>query len=130
MIAESIIAHLVGDYVLQSHWMATEKVRRWWPAIIHGVTYTLPFLLITRSVGALLVIGGTHIVLDHYRAAKYVIWAKNLMAPRAFRTPWAEASANQGFSRQAPAGLATALLFVVDNTMHLVINLAALVWLG
>jgi hypothetical protein len=94
MPVEALIAHLVGDYVLQSDWMATQKVRKWWPAVAHGLAYSLPFLLITRSVWVLLVIGGTHIVLDHYRAAKYVIWAKNLVAPRAFRprTPEAPAS--------------------------------------
>jgi hypothetical protein len=27
MLAEGLIAHLVGDYVLQPHWMATEKVK-------------------------------------------------------------------------------------------------------
>ncbi|MEV4749109.1 DUF3307 domain-containing protein [Streptosporangium sp. NPDC049248] len=130
MLAEAFIAHLVGDYVLQSHWMATEKVKKWWPAIAHGLTYSLPFLLITRSPWALLVIGGTHIVLDHYRAAKYVIWAKNLIAPRAFRTPRKNASGNQGFAAEVPGGLATALLIVVDNTIHLAINAAALTWLG
>ncbi|WP_327092546.1 DUF3307 domain-containing protein [Nonomuraea sp. NBC_01738] len=70
-----MLAHLVGDYVLQSHWMATKKVKRWWPTVVHGLACSLPFLLITRSPWALLVIGGTHVVLDRYRAAKYVIWA-------------------------------------------------------
>ncbi len=35
---ESLLAHLVGDYLIQSDWMATEKVKRWWPAIVHGTT--------------------------------------------------------------------------------------------
>ncbi|MFF4417458.1 DUF3307 domain-containing protein [Streptosporangium sp. NPDC001559] len=130
MLAEAFIAHLAGDYVFQSHWMATEKVKRWWPAVVHGVMYTLPFLLITRSPWALLIIGGTHVVLDHYRAAKYVIWAKNLIAPRASRTPWKEAADNQGFPAGTPAGLATALLIVVDNTIHLAINAATLIIFG
>mgnify|MGYP001075641557 CR=1 FL=1 len=129
MLVAALLAHLVGDYVLQSHWMATQKVARWWPAIAHGLTYTLPFVLITQSPLALLVIGGTHIVLDHYRVAKYVIWAKNLVAPKEHRASLAEAVKNQGFPASVPAGLATALLIVVDNTMHLVINAAAITWL-
>ncbi|REF00292.1 DUF3307 domain-containing protein [Thermomonospora umbrina] len=130
MLAEALLAHLVGDYVLQSDWMATQKVKRWWPAVAHGLAYSLPFLLITQSPWALLVIGGTHVVLDHYRAAKYVIWAKNLIAPRKAWVPWSEASQNQGFPATVPNGRATALVVVVDNTLHLLINAAALVWLG
>jgi hypothetical protein len=48
--AKPLLAHLAGDYLLQSDWMATQKVRRWWPAVVHGLTYLLPFLLITRSL--------------------------------------------------------------------------------
>jgi hypothetical protein len=129
MLAESLLAHLVGDYLLQSHWMATEKTRRWWPAVVHGVAYSLPFLLITRSPWALLVIGGTHVVLDRFRVAKYVIWAKNLIGPREYRPSLKEAAVNCGFPADVPAGLATALMIVSDNTLHLLINAAALTWL-
>ena len=34
-----VLAHLVGDYLIQSHWMAVEKVNRWWPAIAHGLAH-------------------------------------------------------------------------------------------
>lgn len=128
MLVDALLAHLVGDYVLQSHWMATEKTRRWWPAVVHGVAYTLPFVVLTRSPWALLVIAGSHVVLDRYRVAWYVVWAKNLVAPRSARPRWAEAAGNHGFGPQVPAGLAAALLIVVDNTIHLVINAAALGW--
>jgi hypothetical protein len=129
LLAEALLAHLAGDYLLQSHWMATEKTRRWWPAIVHGVMYSLPFLLITRSLWALLVIGGTHVVLDHYRAAKYVIWAKNLIGPREYRASLKEALANCGFAADVPSGLAMALMIVSDNTIHMLFNAAALTWL-
>ena len=130
MTIEALIAHLVGDYLLQSHWMATCKLTRWWPAIVHGLCYTLPFLLITQSPAALLVIGGTHIVLDRYRAARYVIWLKNLLAPAGQRLAWREVDQATGFSRGTPAGLALALLIVIDNTMHVLINAGALTWLA
>jgi hypothetical protein len=48
LIASIGLAHMVGDYLIQNHWMAVEKTKRWWPAVVHGVTYGLPFLLITR----------------------------------------------------------------------------------
>lgn len=35
-VAEAIacagLAHMVGDYVIQSDWMASEKTKLWWPA--------------------------------------------------------------------------------------------------
>lgn len=64
-----LLAHLLGDYVVQSRWMATEKTQRWWPAIVHAVTYGVPFLMVTRSPLALAVIVGTHAVIDRYRLA-------------------------------------------------------------
>lgn len=124
-----IVAHLVGDYLLQSHWMATQKTLRWWPALVHGFVYTLPFIFITQSIWALLVIGGTHAVIDRYRLAKHVGWAKNQLGPRAFRPTWSEAMANGGYNKETPVWLASFLLFVTDNTMHLIINWAAVVWL-
>lgn len=130
MIAEGFVAHLVSDYILQSHWMATEKVKRWLPALVHGLAYTLPFFVVTRSIWALLVIGGSHAVLDRYRVAKYVNWLKNLMAPKSFRRSLHEAVGNGGFPAAAPTGLATTLSIVADNTMHIAINSAALLWFG
>ncbi|MBG0818735.1 DUF3307 domain-containing protein [Planomonospora sp. ID82291] len=120
---------MIGDYIFQSDWMASHKTERWWPAIAHGATYMVPFLVLTRSPEALLVIGGTHIVLDHYRAAKYVIWLKNQLGPAASRPTWKEAASNHGFPASVPGGLAFAMLIVVDNTIHLLINTAALTWL-
>lgn len=121
-----ILAHLVGDYLIQSHWMATEKVNRWWPAIAHGLTYTLPYLLVTQSALALTVIATTHIVIDRYRLARHVIWLKNQIGPKSHRP---ERGTATGYSADTPAWLAVWLLIIADNTMHLLINTAAVVWL-
>lgn len=120
------MAHMVGDYMIQSHWMANEKTRRWWPAVLHGVTYTLPFALITQSWPALVVIAGTHVVIDHWRLARYVVWFRNQLAPFAWRPSLAEAT---GTPASAPVWLSTWLLFIADNVIHMVINVAAVVWL-
>lgn len=125
MIGAIIVAHLVGDYLLQTDWMATEKTRRWWPAILHGLTYTLPFLLITQSPAALAVIAGTHVVIDRYRLAKHLVWAKNQIAPKAHRPP----RTGTGMSPERPDWLAVWLLIIADNTIHLLINIAAVRWL-
>jgi hypothetical protein len=60
--ADQLVAHAVGDYLFQSHWMADQKTTRWLPAVVHGLCYTVPFLLLTQSWPALAVIAGTHIV--------------------------------------------------------------------
>ena len=123
-----ILAHLVGDYVIQSHWMACEKTKRWWPAIAHGLTYTLPYLLVTQSPAALAVIAGTHIIIDRFRLAKHLVWAKNQLAPKAFRPVWADAKVT-GYPSETPAWMSVWLMIVADNTVHLLINTAAVVWL-
>jgi hypothetical protein len=123
-----LLCHLLGDYVTQSDWMALEKTKRWWPAWAHAIVYGLPFLLVTQSPAAIAVIIGTHAVIDHYRLARYVVWAKNLLAPKAYRHSWSECSAT-GYHRDRPAWMAVWLMIIADNAMHLAINAAAVTWL-
>lgn len=123
-----LLAHLFGDYVFQSHWMAREKTKRWWPAIAHALTYGLPYLVVTRSPLALVVIVVTHAVIDRYRLARHVVWAKNLLAPKPYRRSWSACSAT-GYPPETPAWLATWLMIITDNTCHLAINAAAVYWL-
>jgi uncharacterized protein DUF3307 len=122
-----LLAHVAGDYVVQTHWMATEKLNRWLPAAIHALTYTACYLAVTRSLWALLVIGGTHYLIDRYRLARYLIWFKNYLAPAGFRFPLSETI--NGYPIGTPIWLATGLLIVVDNWMHLVINTLAVLYL-
>ncbi|MFH9798120.1 DUF3307 domain-containing protein [Streptomyces virginiae] len=123
-----LLAHLVGDYLLQSDWMANEKTKRWWPAWAHALTYGLPFLLVTQSPAALAVIVGTHAVIDHYRLARHVVWAKNFMSPRSHWHPWSECSAT-GYHQDRPLWMTVWLMIIADNTIHLVINVAAVRYL-
>lgn len=41
---KELIAHLIGDYVLQNHWEATKKTEATLPAVTHAVKYTAAFL--------------------------------------------------------------------------------------
>lgn len=129
VIGQVLLAHLVGDYLLQSHWMAVEKTNRWWPAIVHGIMYTLPYLFITRSFWALLVIAGTHVIIDHYRLAKHFGWLKNQFGPKRFRPTWGEAKGNAGYSESTPAWLSIWLMIITDNTLHILIGIGAVIWL-
>jgi hypothetical protein len=157
---EQLILHLVGDYLTQSDWMAQNKTKASWPAAVHAFIYSVPFWLLARFAQrpylAFAVIFLTHFLIDRFRLARYVVWAKNWLAPR---KPWyATASlsgwttnrieifprdvyradrrtapfydcSETGYPSRRPAWLAVWLFIVADNTIHLVINYAALRWL-
>jgi Protein of unknown function (DUF3307) len=121
--ADQLVAHAVGDYIIQSEWMANEKTKLHTAAAVHAVTYTLPFLLLTQSAAALAVICATHFVIDRWRLARFVVWAKNYPWPGSH--PWAECSAT-GSPPDCPPYLAVWLLIIADNIMHVLCNAAAI----
>lgn len=125
--ADQFVAHLVGDYIIQSDWMANEKTKRSLAAAIHAVTYTLPFLLITWSLPALAIIAGTHFVIDRWRLARFVIWAKERPWPRSL--PFSQMTVT-GYAADKPAWLAVWLLIIADNTLHIICNGVAIVVFG
>ena len=128
----ALLAHFVGDYIIQNQWMADEKTSRWLPALVHGLTYTIPFVLATHSVVALLVIALTHAIIDRYRLAKYFIWFKNQLVPKSARYGWNSETNDKvtGFPKRIPAWMSVWLLIIVDNTIHILINTLAIVFLG
>lgn len=126
--ADQLLAHAVGDYVLQSDWMATDKTKKSVAALAHALSYTLPFLFLTFNPFAIAFIASTHFVIDRFRLARYVVWAKNLPAPRAYRYAWADCQAT-GYHKDRPPWLAVWLLIVADNVMHVILNgLALRLW--
>ena len=125
---EQLLLHLWGDYVTQSDWMAQNKTKAWFPATVHAAVYSLPFLLLTgldpRGVLAWHAIFWTHLLIDRFRLARYVVWAKEWIADRP-PAPWARCCAT-GYSLEKPAWLAVWLMIAADNTLHLTINYLAL----
>lgn len=119
---DEFLAHMIGDYVIQTDHMAARKTQAHGPAIAHAVTYTLPFVAITRRWQPLLVIAGTHAVIDRYRLAKHVCWAKNQLAP----AEWRPGHTATGYGNDKPDWMAVWLLIFADNTMHAIINRWAL----
>ena len=117
--------------------MANEKTKRAFPALAHAVVYSLPFLMLGPSPLAFAVILGTHFLIDRYRLARYVCWAKNWLAPWQFidtpdqstfgspvyqpTLPWRYCTAT-GYPPDRPAWLAVWLMIAADNTLHLAIN--------
>lgn len=124
--ADQLVAHAVGDYIIQSDWMATEKTKKSIAAAVHAATYALPFLFLAPSILAMAVIVSTHFVIDRWRLARYVCWAKNYPWPG--RLPWSDC-VGTGYAPDRPAWLAVWLLIIADNVMHVLINAAALRWL-
>jgi hypothetical protein len=120
-----LILHLIGDYVTQSDWMAQNKTKSDWAALVHGTVYSLPFLFI-GDWRAFLVILSTHVLIDRHRLARYVVFAKNFLGwpfPK-----WEDCKAT-GYPSERPPWMAVWLLIAADNTLHLSINYAALRWL-
>ncbi len=121
-----LILHLIGDYLTQTNWMAQNKTKSHGAAAAHAIVYALPFLLLGPSRAAFAVILGTHFLIDRYRLARFVVFAKNWTTEPSLK--WADCSAT-GYPKDAPAWLTVWLLIVADNTLHLTINFAALRWL-
>jgi len=141
--ADQLVAHAVGDYVLQSDWMANEKTKRSVAAVVHALCYTIPFVFLTWSWQALLVVTVTHFVIDRWRLARFVCWVKNFLSPRRTETPldmfggsdislwwhpWAECSGT-GYHSSRPPWMAVWLMIIADNVMHVTINALALRYL-
>lgn len=112
--ADQLVAHAVGDYILQSDWMATEKTKQTFAALVHAVTYSLPFLFLNPSPLALAVICSTHFVIDRWRLARYLVWAKNWLGPN---KPWKDCVAT-GYPSDRPPWMTVWLLIIADNTLH------------
>ena len=65
--------HMIGDYVLQTDYLAKTKGDNWWHLIAHCVTYTVPFAVAFGTdwrIAALLV---THFVIDALKARWHAI---------------------------------------------------------
>lgn len=147
-----LILHLAGDYVFQSDWMAQNKTKSSWAALCHATVYSLPFAAIA-SLNAWLVIWATHLLIDRFRLARYVVWLKNFLAPvklQPVATAYPsldayEAAAKEylawkelhswencavtGYHKDSPVWLSVRLMIAADNTLHLAINAAAIAWL-
>lgn len=123
---EQLILHLIGDYLTQTNWMATKKTSDIRIAVTHVTVYMLPFLLLSPSMPAFVVMFVTHVLIDRYRLARFVIFAKNKVTEPGLQ--WIDAC-QTGFHKDTPPWLAVWLLIIVDNTLHLTINYASLRWL-
>jgi hypothetical protein len=124
--ADQLVAHAIGDYILQSDWMAQEKTKRTIAALAHVFCYSIPFIYLHASLTALVAIAASHFVIDRWRLARYLVWAKNWLAPS--NRPWADCLAT-GYPSDRPAWMAVWLLIIADNVLHVLCNGFALRYL-
>jgi hypothetical protein len=103
--AALILAHLLGDYILQNDWMAQNKTSSTLPCLAHCALYTAAVWGVTLIEGAawpawaLVVCFALHFVIDRWRLAAK---AMKYTGQRGFRenlAPWS--------------------VIIVDNTWHL-----------
>ena len=108
---EQLLAHLVGDYIFQSHDMAVNKTKNSYWAAYHAFTYTLPFTLLSQNWLALFIIGFTHFLIDRFRIAVQI----TKLNKKVF-------DLTNGYPEETPVWLTTWLIIILDNTLHLSIN--------
>lgn len=150
--ADQLLVHAVGDYIFQSDWMAQNKTKQSLAAGVHALVYSAGFLIFRPSLLAFATILVTHFFIDRFRLARYVVWGKNWLGPlyeqviirtdrfgnsdfqtehwrRKNPTPtFAECKAT-GYPPNSPVWLATWLLIIADNILHVAINGIALKYL-
>ena len=56
--------HFIGDYVLQTDFLAKTKGQNWWHLIAHCVLYTVPFAVAFGIDWRLAVVLGSHLIID------------------------------------------------------------------
>ena len=127
--ADQLLCHAIGDYLLQSHWMAVNKTKSSIAAAYHVIFYTIPFLWLSWSPWALALICGSHFVIDRWRLARFVVAFKNVFFE--FSRP-GEATGDidpaTGYPADVPQWLAVWLLIIADNILHVICNGLALTY--
>ena len=59
-----IMCHLIGDYVLQTDFIAQTKGKNWYHLFVHCALYTVPFYICFGLCWQLAVIFISHLIID------------------------------------------------------------------
>lgn len=83
-----LLAHLVGDYLLQPNWLANWKSRHWSGVLVHcaiviAVTWLLMVPFDGRWWAGLAIIGGGHLAVDiiHYALVRHNAFVREELSP-------------------------------------------------
>lgn len=68
MILKLLFCHLIGDYVLQSDFIAKTKGNNWYHLVVHSLLYCLPLYVLFGLDLRMIFILFTHIITDMLKA--------------------------------------------------------------
>lgn len=68
MILKLLACHMIGDYVLQSDYIASTKGQNWWHMFVHCFLYAVPFYICFGGSGDLLTVFIMHMIIDPLKA--------------------------------------------------------------
>jgi hypothetical protein len=95
-----IFAHLIGDYILQTDWMAANKKANGMACLAHVLTYIAPFFLCGLPLWSVLAIAVQHYVQDR---SNFVVWFMR----------W------KGSARFTEPPMAPWSIIITDNILHI-----------
>lgn len=107
-----IVGHFIGDFLLQTRWMAANKADKWLPLVVHAAVYTVSvgavgYFFGTLHVWAIAVIFLSHVGLDQRR---FVGWWSRLV---------------QGVRPDGPEAWVTVM---ADQSFHLIVLAIVAYW--
>jgi hypothetical protein len=97
-----LLGHLVGDFLLQTRWMAENKTALWYPLAVHSTVYTAAVALFSLAAGGLSPLAVAIVFLSHLfldRRGFVNLWAQYLN--RAENNDW--------------------LKIMIDQTLHVLV---------
>ena len=76
-----LFCHLVGDYILQTPFIAETKGTNWYHLFVHCVLYCLPFFLAFGVSWHLAIVFASHIIVDPLKARYKILtyWQDQLI---------------------------------------------------
>lgn len=63
-----VLCHLIGDYVLQSDYIAKTKGENWYHLFVHAALYCVPFVSVFGLTWRIAFIFSTHMIIDPIKA--------------------------------------------------------------
>lgn len=96
-----LLAHFIGDFLLQNDWMSNKKKTSGFVCVIHCLCYIFPFLFTDLNAGQLVLIFIQHYTQD---MSNFVVWFMKLKGSSEFINP--------------PLGPWS--IIVIDNIFHII----------
>lgn len=96
-----LLAHLLGDFPLQTNWMAIYKATKWFPLIAHSMLYTATLAVIAffgfggLAWWRLLIIFLAHVILDRRTIVAW--WMTHVMRTNLSENRWLGIMVDQVF---------------------------------